>query len=74
MDPPPATTEEAGRQSTPTTVVLYGRRLFVARLACVVLAALTVGLFIASVPVAYEQLSTYNVALSIVSVLGFWAR
>src|SRR5829696_2226057 len=73
MDPPPATTEEAGRQSTPTTVVLHGRRLFVARLVCVVLAALTVGLFIASVPFAYEQLSTYNVALSIVSVLGFWA-
>jgi hypothetical protein len=73
MDPPPATTEEAGRQSTPTTVVLHGRRLFVARLVCVVLAALTVGLFIASVLVAYEQLSTYNFALSIVSVLGFWA-
>jgi hypothetical protein len=73
MDPPPATTEEAGRQSSPTTVVLHGRWLFVARLVCVVLAALTVGLFIASVPVAYEQLSTYNVALSIVSVLGFWA-
>jgi hypothetical protein len=73
MDPPPATTEGAGRQSTPTTVVLHGRRLFVARAAWVALAALSVGLFVASVPVAYEQLSTYNVALSIVSVLGFWA-
>ena len=70
---PPATTEEAGRQSTPTTVVLHGRRLFVARAAWVALAALSVGLFVASVPVAYEPLSTYNVALSIVSVLGFWA-
>jgi hypothetical protein len=73
MDPPPATTEGAGRQSTPTTVVLHGRRLFFARAAWVALAALSVGLFVASVPVAYEQLSTYNVALSIVSVLGFWA-
>ena len=80
MNPPPATTEGAGRKSSPTTVVLHGRRLFFARVAWVALAALTVGLFVASVPVAYEQLSTYNVAfsivsvsLSIVSVLGFWA-
>jgi len=73
MDPPPATTEEAGRKSTPTTVVLHGRRLFVARLACVALAALTVGLFIASVPVAYQQLGTYQVALRIVFALGYWA-
>src|SRR5215217_66978 len=73
MDPPPATTEEAGRKSMPTTVVLHGRRLFVARLACVALAALTVGLFIASVPVAYQQLGTYQVALRIVFALGYWA-
>jgi hypothetical protein len=73
MDPPPATTEEAGRKSTPTTVVLHGRRLFVARLACVALAALTVGLFIASVPDAYKQLGTYQVALRIVFALGYWA-
>src|SRR5215212_5931223 len=80
MNPPPATTEGAGRKSSPTTVVLHGPRLFFARVAWVALAALTVGLFVASVPVAYEQLSTYNVALSIVSVslsivsvLGFWA-
>jgi hypothetical protein len=73
MNPPPATTEGAGRKSSPTTVVPHGPRLFFARLAWVALAALTVGLFVASVPVAYEQLSTYNVALSIISVLGFWA-
>jgi hypothetical protein len=73
MDPPPATIEGAGRKSTPTTVVLHGRRLFVARLACVALAALTVGLFIASIPVAYEQLGTYQVALRIVFALGYWA-
>jgi hypothetical protein len=73
MNSPPATTEGAGRNSSPTTVVLHGRRLFFARAAWVALAALTVGLFVASVPVAYDQLSTYNIALSIVSVLGFWA-
>jgi hypothetical protein len=73
MNSPPATTEGAGRKSSPTTVVLRGRRLFFARAAWVALATLSVGLFVASVPVAYEQLSTYNVALSIVSVLGFWA-
>jgi hypothetical protein len=73
MNPRPATTDGEGRKSSPTDVVLHGRRLFFARLAWFALAALTVGLFVASVPVAYEQLSTYNVALSIVSVLGFWA-
>jgi hypothetical protein len=73
MNSPHATTEGAGRKSSPTTVVLHGRRLFFARLAWVALAALSVGLFVWSVIVAYEQLSTYNVALSIVSVLGFWA-
>src|SRR5215208_1936184 len=73
MNSPPATTEGAGRNSSPTTVVLHGRRLFFARAAWVALAALSVGLFVWSVTVAYEQLSTYNVALSIVSVLGFWA-
>jgi hypothetical protein len=105
MNPQPATTEAEGRKSSPTTV-LHGRRLFVARAAWVALAALTVGLFVASVPAAYEQLSTvcqghvecdwprlfpedakalerlslsvgfyaaYNVTLSIVLALGYWA-
>jgi hypothetical protein len=55
MNPPPATTEGAGRKSSPrTTVVLHGRRLFVARASWVALAALTVGLFVWSVPVAYD--------------------
>jgi len=72
MNSPPATTEGAGHKSSPTDVVLHGRRLFFARLVWVALAALTVGLFVASVPVAYEQLSTYKVALSIFCVLGFW--
>ena len=73
MNPPSATTEGAGSKSSPTTVVLQSRRLFFARAAWVALAALSVGLFVWSVPVAYEQSSTYDVALSIVSVLGFWA-
>jgi hypothetical protein len=73
MNPPSATTEGAGSKSSPTDVVLHGRRLFFARVAWVALAALSVGLFVASVPVAYEQSSTYNVALRIVFVLGFWA-
>jgi len=99
-----ATTEE-GRKSSPTTGVLHGRWLFIARAAWVALIALAVGLFVWSIPVAYEQLSTVcegnagcdflrlvpedakvlerlglsvgfyaadNVALSIVSVLGYW--
>src|SRR5215207_1708994 len=106
MNPPPAPTAGSGRESSPTTVVLHGRRLFVAVLAWVALTALTVGLFVASIPVAYGQLSTvcegyagcdvlrlfpedakalegvglsvgfyavYNVALSIVLALGYWA-
>jgi hypothetical protein len=106
MNPPPATTEGAGRKSSPSTVVLHGRRLFFARAAWVALAALTVGLFVWSVLITYEQLSTvcegnagcdflrlspkdakvleglglsvgsyaaYNVALCIVSALGYWA-
>ena len=73
MNSPSATTEGAGSKSSPTDVVLHGRRLFFARAAWVALAALSVGLFVASVLAAYEQSSTYNVALSIVSVLGFWA-
>ena len=73
MNPLPATAEGAGRKSSPTDVVLHGRRLFVARVAWVALTALTVGLFVASVPAAYEQLSTYNLALSIVLALGYWA-
>jgi hypothetical protein len=69
MNPPPATTEGAGRKSSPTDVVLHGRWLFFAQAAWVGLAALSVGLFVASVPAAYEQLGTYDVALSIFSVL-----
>src|SRR5215213_7623975 len=106
MNPPSATTEGAGSKSSPTIVVLHGRRLFFAGAAWVALAALSVGLFVWSIPVAYEQLSTvcegytgcdflrlvpedakvlkrlglsvgfyaaYNVALSAVSTLGYWA-
>src|SRR5215203_1800895 len=106
MNPPPATTEGADPKSSPSTVVLHGRRLFFARAAWVALAALTVGLFVWSVLITYEQLSTvcegnagcdflrlspkdakvleglglsvgsyaaYNVALCIVSALGYWA-
>jgi hypothetical protein len=58
MNPRPATTGGEGRKSPPTTVVLHGRRLFIARAAWGTLAALSVGLFVWSVPVAYEQLST----------------
>src|SRR5215203_4876572 len=106
MNPPSATTEGSGSKSSPTDVVLHGRRLFFARAAWVALAALTVGLFVWSVLITYEQLSTvcegnagcdflrlspkdakvleglglsvgsyaaYNVALCIVSALGYWA-
>jgi hypothetical protein len=58
MNPPPATTEGVGRKSSPTTVVLHGRRLFFARAAWVALATLSFGLVAASLPAAYEQLST----------------
>ena len=58
MNPPPATTEGVGRKSSPTTVILHGRRLFFARAAWVALATLSFGLVAASLPAAYEQLST----------------
>src|SRR5215211_5256408 len=106
MKPRPAATKGAGRKSSPTTGVLHGRWLFFARAAWVALTALSVGLFVWSIPVAYEQLGTvcegyagcdflrlvpedtkvlkrlglsvgfyaaYNVALSVVSTLGYWA-
>ena len=57
MNPRPTTNEPAGRDPLPPTV-LHGQRLFFARAACVALTALTVGLFVASIPAAYEQLST----------------
>jgi hypothetical protein len=46
-----------GREA-PQTTVLGGRKLFVARAACLVLAALTLGLFFASVPAAYARWAT----------------
>jgi hypothetical protein len=57
MKPRPATNEVANRES-PQTTVLRGLRLFVARGAWVALAALSVGLFVASVPTAYSRLHT----------------
>jgi hypothetical protein len=57
MNPRPTTDEPAGRESLPP-IVLHGQRLFFARVACVALSALTVGLFFASIFPAYEQLST----------------
>jgi hypothetical protein len=47
----------AGRRSTPATV-LHGRRLLVARATWVALATLSLGLFVASVPVAYARYGT----------------
>jgi hypothetical protein len=57
MNPLPTTDEAAGREPLPPTV-LHGQRLFFARAAWVALTTLTVGLFFASIPAAYEQLST----------------
>jgi hypothetical protein len=57
MNPRPATPEVAGREP-PLPTVLRGRRLFVARVAWLALAALTLGLFFASVPVAYARFGT----------------
>ena len=57
MNPPPTTDRPAGREPLPP-IVLRGHRLYFARLAWVALAALTVALFVASVPAAYEQLRT----------------
>ena len=57
MNPRATADEAAGRGPGPPNV-LRGQRLFFARAACVALAVLTVGLFFASIPAAYEQLST----------------
>ena len=51
-----ATTEVAGRKSEPA--VLHGRWLLVARATWVALATLALGLFVASVPVAYARYGT----------------
>jgi hypothetical protein len=56
MNPQTATTEVASRKSEP--VILHGRRLLVARATWVALATLTLGLFVASVPVAYDRYGT----------------
>jgi hypothetical protein len=53
-----STCDERGGRSQVPPIVLRGRRLFFARTAWVALAALTMGLFVASVPVAYKQLRT----------------
>src|SRR5829696_2109882 len=53
MNPQTTTTEVASRKSEP--VILHGRRLLVARATWVALATLTLGLFVASVPVAYDR-------------------
>jgi signal transduction histidine kinase len=57
VKPRPKTDKAAGRVPLQTTV-LHGPWLYFARLAWVALAALTVALFVASVPAAYEQLRT----------------
>jgi hypothetical protein len=57
MNPRPVATELAGRQHSPP-IVLRGRRLFVARAAWVILATLTLGLFVASLPIAYARYDT----------------
>jgi hypothetical protein len=54
MNPRPTANRVTGREA-PQTPVLRGRSLFVARAACLVLAALTLGLFFASVPAAYAR-------------------
>jgi hypothetical protein len=45
-------------RETPPPAVLRGPRLWVAKLACIALAALAVGLFVASVPVSYSEMRT----------------
>jgi hypothetical protein len=57
MNAEPATTEATGHESLQTTV-LRGRRLFVARGAWIALVALTMGLFVMSLPAAYEAFRT----------------
>ena len=49
-----ATTQAAGREP-PQTTVLRGRRLLLARGAWIVVAALTLGLFVASIPFTYGR-------------------
>jgi hypothetical protein len=72
MNSPPTTDEPAGREPRPP-IVLDGHWLYFAWAVWVALATLSVGLFVASVFAAYEQLSTYNGALRIVLALGYWA-
>jgi hypothetical protein len=57
MKPPPATTRAAGGE-LPQTTVLHGHRLFLARGAWIALAALTLVLFVASIPGAYQRFRT----------------
>jgi hypothetical protein len=54
MNPRRAATQAAGREP-PQTTVLHGRRLLLARGAWIVVAALTLGLFVASIPLAYGR-------------------
>jgi hypothetical protein len=56
VNPQSATTEVAGRKSEPA--VLHGRWLLVARATWGALATLAIGLFVASVPVAYARYGT----------------
>jgi hypothetical protein len=58
MNSRPTTTGVADREPLQTTAVLRGPRLFVARLAWVVLTALSIGLFVASIPATYEAFRT----------------
>jgi hypothetical protein len=58
MNSRPATTGEADRESLQTTSVLRGLRLFIARRAWVALTALSIGLFVASIPATYESFRT----------------
>jgi hypothetical protein len=53
VNPQPATTELAERKSEPA--ILHGRRLLVARATWGALAMLSLGLFVASVPLAYDR-------------------
>jgi hypothetical protein len=57
VNPERATSEVAGRRSTPASA-LHGRRLLVARATWVALATLSLGLFVASIPVAYARYGT----------------
>jgi hypothetical protein len=57
MNPRPTTDEAAGHEPLPP-IVLDSNWLRFAQAVCVALTALTVGLFFASIPASYEQLST----------------